>query len=63
MGSSEFLTTRQLADYLGMSIVKINNDRARGFGPPYMRVDRVIRYRRTDVDEWIKEHTITPQKR
>jgi excisionase family DNA binding protein len=48
------LSAQQLADYLEVPIATIYAWRHRGEGPPGFRVGRHIRYRRTDVELWIR---------
>lgn len=58
---NEFMNTRQLAEYLGVSKIKLVSDRARGVGPPFVRLDgRSIRYERAAIDLWVKGRTIQP---
>ena len=48
------LSAQQLADYLEVPIATLYAWRHRGEGPPGFRVGRHIRYRRTDVELWIR---------
>ncbi len=60
--ATEFMDTAQLAEYLGISKIKAVSDRARGLGPPFVRYDgRSIRYRRSEVDQWVTERTVQPK--
>ncbi|RIL06414.1 MAG: DNA-binding protein [Proteobacteria bacterium] len=52
----EFLNTRQAAAYLSLSVPRLEIWRSRGQGPPYTRVGRIIRYSRTDLNQWMREH-------
>jgi predicted DNA-binding transcriptional regulator AlpA len=47
-----YLTESQLAAHLGMARITLAQWRSKGFGPPFMRVGRSIRYRLTDVNKW-----------
>ena len=49
------LTVEELADYLGVPIATLYQWRHRGEGPPGFRVGRYIRYRRNDVEQWIRD--------
>jgi excisionase family DNA binding protein len=49
------LTVEELADYLGVPVATLYQWRHRGEGPPGFRVGRYIRYRRTDVEQWIRD--------
>ncbi len=48
-------TTKQLAEYLSLSEALLNNLRAYGIGPVYMKIGRLVRYRIEDVDKWLAE--------
>lgn len=49
------LTVEELADYLGVPVATLYQWRHRGKGPPGFRVGRYIRYRRNDVEQWIRD--------
>jgi excisionase family DNA binding protein len=49
------LTVEELADYLGVPVATIYAWRHRGEGPPGFRVGRYIRYRRSDIQQWIRD--------
>jgi predicted DNA-binding transcriptional regulator AlpA len=54
----ELLSTRQVADWLGVSTQWLEIGRCKKYGPKFMRIGpRVIRYRRGDVLEWLKART------
>jgi predicted DNA-binding transcriptional regulator AlpA len=44
------------AKRLHMSLSGLRKWRAQGKGPPYLRMGKLIRYRRSDVDRWLQEH-------
>lgn len=48
------LTTQELADYLGIPVRTIYAWNYQGDGPPRYKVGRHVRYRRTDVEEWLE---------
>lgn len=55
---SNLLTTRQAAVYLGVSQDLVRRWRAAGRGGPrYHRVNRLIRYRRQDIDAYLAANT------
>jgi len=56
--TDEFLTESMLADLLGIANITIRKWRAKSTGPAYIKVGKLIRYRRADVDEWIASQTI-----
>lgn len=49
------LTTEEVADLLRVPVTTVYNWRTRGEGPPGLRVGRHIRFRREDVDAWIRD--------
>jgi predicted DNA-binding transcriptional regulator AlpA len=54
----ELLTTRQLANWLGVSTQFLEIGRSKKYGPQFVRVGpRYIVYRRGDVLTWLKERT------
>lgn len=59
------LTQREAAGLLGLTERFLEARRARGGGPPHVRVSRrCIRYRRSDLEEWsadlVRESTSDP---
>lgn len=56
------LTVAETARYLGVASSTLNNQRSLGVGgPPYVRVGRSIRYRRTDLEAYIASlETVEP---
>jgi hypothetical protein len=46
------LTEVRAADLLSLSVRTLQAWRARGFGPPYVRAGRAVRYRRHDLLAW-----------
>ncbi len=49
------LNTKQLADYLGVAESTILQYRVDGNGPVYIKLGHLVRYRVSDVDEWLKK--------
>lgn len=50
----QLLNVEQLANYLGVPVATLYQWRYRREGPPGFRVGRYVRYRWTDVAEWIE---------
>lgn len=48
------LTVEELAEYLGVPVATIYAWRHRHEGPPGFRVGKHLRYRSSDVDQWIQ---------
>jgi excisionase family DNA binding protein len=51
----QLLTAQELADYLGVPLATIYAWRYRGEGPPGFRAGKHLRFRRSDVDQWIND--------
>lgn len=56
------ISVDELADYLGVSVATLYQWRYRREGPPGFRVGRHVRYRWTDIEEWI-EHQLLDANR
>ncbi len=57
------LTVEELADYLGVPVATIYAWRYRGEGPPGFRVGRHLRFRQSDVEQWIRGRLETSSRR
>jgi predicted DNA-binding transcriptional regulator AlpA len=55
-GDDDLLTTREVAEWLGVSVQWCEIGRLRKYGPKYTRLSaKIIRYRRSDVIAWLEE--------
>ena len=55
---SRLIKEAEAADFLGYTVRALQNWRVRGGGPKFVRVsNRSIRYRRSDLIEWIESKT------
>lgn len=63
--SSEYLPTPEAARYLRVSRFFLEASRCRGDGPPFVKIGKSVRYRRGDLDEFMRSHrhTKTLEKR
>ncbi|MGA7271806.1 MAG: helix-turn-helix domain-containing protein [Acidimicrobiia bacterium] len=52
---NRLLTVHELAEYLGVPVTTIYAWRYRREGPPGFRVGKYVRYRWSDVQEWIQD--------
>ncbi|WP_084404752.1 helix-turn-helix domain-containing protein [Pseudovibrio sp. Ad13] len=50
------ITEAAAADYLGISIRTIQAWRVRGGGPSYVKMGKSVRYRPSDIQNWIESH-------
>jgi len=49
----EYLSTVQASEYTGFSKTTLDIWRSRGDGPPYIKLAQAVRYKRTDLDDWL----------
>ena len=60
--SANAMNERQAARYLGVSGAVLRLWRGNGTGPRYFRAgEKLVRYRRADLDSWIAARLITPE--
>jgi hypothetical protein len=50
------------AAYIGYSPAALKAWRMRRTGPPYIRTNRSIRYRISDLDAWLSRHRVEPER-
>ena len=48
----QYLTEKQASEHLGMAVKTMQRWRWQGFGPPYCRFGRSVRYPLRSLDEW-----------
>ncbi len=53
------LNTEQAAQWLGVQPSTMVSWRVRGDGPPFAKIGRQVRYRSTDLGEWIERQLRT----
>ena len=58
----EYLTTTEAACYLSMSRQWFEIGRLRGYGPPYVKIGRAVRYKKSTLDDFmaarVRNHTV-----
>lgn len=54
LSAETLLDTGEAANYLTLSTTTMTSWRSRGQGPRFVRIGRSIRYRRADLDAFIK---------
>jgi hypothetical protein len=52
---TSWLSTKAAAHHLGVSTQFLEIARHRGEGPPFVRVNRAIRYSRAELDKWLAD--------
>lgn len=56
---SELLTTEQAAPYLGVTPRTLEVWRCtKRHAIPYIKVGRLVKYRKSDLDAWLVSHTV-----
>ena len=58
LDGSPFIDEKRLCADLGISSVTATKWRARAEGPPFIKVGRLVRYRRADVEAWLVSRTV-----
>jgi excisionase family DNA binding protein len=54
------VTELEAATFLGLSVATLRQWRHRGTGPRFMRFGRAVRYLLSDLDEFVRQSTVTP---
>ena len=62
--ATDYMTTREAAAYVKLSRQFLEGARYRGdgSGPPYIKLERAVRYRRSALDAWMAAHDHSPDK-
>lgn len=56
----ELLTTKQAAEYLGVSMAFLERDRWAGAKVPFVRIgSRTVRYLKSDLEQYIESRRVT----
>jgi predicted DNA-binding transcriptional regulator AlpA len=51
----ELINDREVARVIGRSVATVRNDRLHGRGVPFVKVGRLVRYRKSDVRKYIAD--------
>jgi len=57
-GSGSLLDEHRAARYLGLRVKTLRNWRSAGKGPSYIKIGRIVRYRVTELDEFIEKRLV-----
>ena len=52
-GALRMLNEKQTAELLGVSVAALRKWRFQRRGPAYIKLGKLVRYRREDVDQWL----------
>ena len=55
-GLPQYLKTAEAAAYAHTSKAYLELARYRGTGPPFLKIGRMVRYRRASLDLWLIQH-------
>lgn len=55
----KLLTEKEVSQLIGRALQTLRNDRFKGKGLPYIKINRQVKYRPTDVEEYITKARIT----
>jgi excisionase family DNA binding protein len=58
--TTDYLTAQEAADYLRSSPSTLAKRRLDRSGPVFYRIGTSIRYRRSDLDDWMRQSASTP---
>ncbi|CAH1696801.1 DNA-binding protein [Hyphomicrobiales bacterium] len=61
--STDYMTPEEAAKYIKTSLANLAKRRCDGDGPPYMRVGRLVRYRKSDIDNWMNARRVATGER
>ena len=53
MSQESLLSPKQAAIYLNLAVSSLAKWRVEGIGPRYTKLGSAVRYRRTDLDDWV----------
>lgn len=56
--SDQLLTQQQVSEVLQIKVGTLQNWRADGEGPPFVKIGGAVRYRRQDLDQWIESRVV-----
>jgi excisionase family DNA binding protein len=57
----QFLTIEELADELAVQVRTVREWRVKGHGPKAHKIGRFLRYRRSEVEAWLRECEISQE--
>jgi predicted DNA-binding transcriptional regulator AlpA len=58
MTAPEILNERQVQEIYGFSIPYLRRTRHERRGPRFLKIGKLVRYRRSDIETYLAEHTV-----
>ena len=55
-----YLDTKSASGLTGISTVTLEKWRTTGEGPPFVKLGRIVRYRRSDLQDFMDAHLVSP---
>ena len=62
MDTEPFMTEREVAAWLRMSVQTVRKWHCDGSGPPYYKVGRSVRYGKSNVADWARGTIVEPKQ-
>lgn len=59
----QLITEAEAAKALDCADGTLRNWRSEGKGPPFLKIEGKVRYQAKDLVEWLRERTVTPDRR
>jgi predicted site-specific integrase-resolvase len=56
------LTEKEAANHLGLAVQTLRNWRHQRKGPPYLKISRAVRYNSDDLEKYLRQHRIEPER-
>jgi len=56
-----FLTEREVAKLTGIAVQTLRNWRCMRVGPPYVKIGRLVRYPKDELDKFMRRWVIRPE--
>jgi predicted DNA-binding transcriptional regulator AlpA len=56
----EVLTEKEVHDYWALSVAWLRKKRRLGDGPIYLKIGKMVRYRRSDIEAYLNTCTVGP---
>jgi excisionase family DNA binding protein len=53
------LRSEAVAEYIDVSMATLEKWRNQKRGPAHVRIGRLVRYRQSDLDRWLREQTVS----
>jgi predicted DNA-binding transcriptional regulator AlpA len=62
MTDESLLKEKDVAELIDVHQFTLSVWRRNGQGPEYIKIGKNVRYRRSAIDEWLEDRTVTPRR-